>query len=308
MHHPRGAVARAHSHSRSQRICHCRRRAEARHLPAASPAASARARWGLSSRPGGQLLGWLGPTAASVGAIARAAASGGTYSARFEAAEERAHGGSSQRRAHRTVGGGRGGCRSSGAGHMRRGLRPLQRRADAGEEGPGDVVNVRRAAWGREQGSEGARERGSSGEVVGCSTGTAQFAAQHTRDDTAGGLESTRERRGLGGARDGLLFLVHVNLGGARDGLLFLVHVNSESLVSPTTARPTPLCHASTLQPVVKVNRDRQCHCVTSYNGCRASKTGPARRARVPDPRCLWPTGAQALHAGADALLGRVLA
>jgi hypothetical protein len=72
---------------------------------------------------------------------------------------------------------------------MRRGLRPLQRRANAGEEGPGDVVNVRRAAWGK--------ERGSSGGVVGCSTRTAQFTAQHTRDETAGGLESTRQQRGL---------------------------------------------------------------------------------------------------------------
>ena len=191
MHHPSGAAAQAHSHFRSQRTCRCRRRAEVQRSPAASPAASARARWGPSLRLGGQLLGWLGPAAASVRAIAWTAAAGGTHSARLEAAEERAHGGSSQRRARRTVGGGRGGSRSSGVGHMRRGLRPLQRRANAGEEGPGDVVNVRRAAWGKERGSS------ESGEVVGCSTHTAQFAAQHTRDETAGGLESTRERRGL---------------------------------------------------------------------------------------------------------------
>lgn len=250
MHQPSGLVARAHSHSRSQRICRCRRRAEARRSPAASPAASARARWGLSSRPGGQLLGWPGPAAASVGAIAQTAASGGTYGARLEAAEERAHNGSSQRRAHRTVGGGRGGCRSSGAGHMRRRLRPLQRRAGAGEEGPGDVVNVRRAAWGRERGSEGARQQWRSRRMQ-HTHGTVR--TQHTRDDAAGGLQSTRTA---------------TRLGGARDGLLFLVHADSESPVSsPTTARPTPPCHASTLQPVVKVNRDRQCHCVTTAAG-----------------------------------------
>ena len=71
------------------------------------------------------MLGWLGPAASSVYAIVHIAPLKSTHSARLETTEERAHNGSSQRRAHRTVGGGRSGGRSGGAGHMRRGLMPL---------------------------------------------------------------------------------------------------------------------------------------------------------------------------------------